>query len=487
MLTSFLRNILSGAVVTAALTANAEIDLGYYSSLVGLSGEQLKTATHKLISSNMKAYSYGSGTYATWWCFYITDRDVANNTVVDRYSQGTFYFGERGKSVSGMNIEHSFPKSWWGSSTSVNAYKDLYNLMPCESGINNTKQNYSMGVVATGDKGNGFTKVGKDASGTWVWEPADKWKGVFARGYMYMATAYQNLTWSGSAALASLVNGDYPTLQPWASTLYIKWAKEHPIREEETTRNQTVSNLQGNRNPYVDFPNLMEYVWGDSIDQPFEPLTTVKVDKYFGIPDGNIVELISADYKIGENGCTPSSAVWKLDTSYGWKAAARNTKATLTTEVIDLSDRKYASANFSHTVNYCTDPASYLSLSVKVEGEPTVTPVTIPIWPSGSDWTFLNSGQINLTPFCGKKIQLVFNYSSDANVTPTWEIASLKLTAQGKFSGVETIPVDLSPENADSSMPIEYYSIDGRRINPDNYRGIAIRRQGSRASKILLK
>ena len=58
-----------------------------------------------------------------------------------------------------MNIEHSFPKSWWGKAQNQ-AYKDLYNLMPCESKINSTKSNYPMGEVVSGDKGNGFTKVG---------------------------------------------------------------------------------------------------------------------------------------------------------------------------------------------------------------------------------------------------------------------------------------------------------------------------------------
>ena len=45
---------------------------------------------------------------------------------------------------AGMNIEHSFPKSWWGK-TEVQAYKDLYNLMPCKSKINSTKSNYPSG------------------------------------------------------------------------------------------------------------------------------------------------------------------------------------------------------------------------------------------------------------------------------------------------------------------------------------------------------
>ena len=80
-----------------------------------------------------------------------------------------------------MNIEHSFPKSWWGK-TENQAYKDLYNLMPCESKINSSKSNYPMGEVVSGDTGNGWTKVGNGNDGKKYWEPADEWKGDFARG-----------------------------------------------------------------------------------------------------------------------------------------------------------------------------------------------------------------------------------------------------------------------------------------------------------------
>lgn len=48
------------------------------------------------------------------------------------------------------------------------------------------------------------------------------------------------------------------------------------------------------------------------------------------------------------------------------------------------------------------------------------------------------------------------------------------------------MPVYLQPDEKDSTLPVEYYSIDGRRINPEGYHGIAIRRQGSKTTKIRL-
>lgn len=492
------KHYLALSLFAMALTANADINLAYYSSLSGLSGQRLKTATWQLIS-DLKTYSYGSGTYNTWWCFYLTDRDATNNTVIDRYSKVVSTFGARGSSVTGMNIEHSFPKSWWGGSESPASYKDLYNLMPCESSINNTKSNYAMGTVSSGVTGNGYTKVGNGSNGFKVWEPADEWKGVFARGYMYMATAYQDMTWSG-AGLNSLSNGAYPTLLPWASTLYIDWARRHPVEPLEVKRNQTISDFQGNRNPYVDFPNLMEYVWGDSTHVAFDPLTSVKSSAFFGIPDEAPVALIDADYKSGAQGCTVSNTVrpsnianiWKIDTAYGWKATAfyNNTNyasdASLLTPEIDLTDRRFASLSFTHALNYCTNPEKYLSVWVIESESGQQIPLNVAIWPNGTNWTFINSGLINLTPYCGKRIKIAFRYTSDTSTAGTWEIGSILLTAQGHFSGVETIPMELQPDEADNAMAAEYYSLDGRRVNPEAYRGIVIRRQGTKVSKIRL-
>ena len=190
----------------------AQIPEGYYSSLKGKKGAELKTAIHDIIKK-ANVLEYGSGNRNTWWGFWSTDRNE-NGYFIDRYSSEKEWVKStsQGAAGAGMNIEHSFPKSWWGGAKSQ-AYKDLYNLMPCEGKINSTKSNYPMGIVVSGDKGNGWTKVGKGTDGKWYWEPADPWKGDFARGYMYMATAYQDYTWKGTQALQILQQGAYPTLQ----------------------------------------------------------------------------------------------------------------------------------------------------------------------------------------------------------------------------------------------------------------------------------
>ena len=128
----------------AVSTASAQIPQGYYDSLKGKKGAELKTAVHNIVKE-AKVLEYGSGEGKTWYGFWTTDR-TDDGKYIDRYSPESSWVMStaQGESGAGMNIEHSFPKSWWGK-VQNQAYKDLYNLMPCESKINSTKSNYPMG------------------------------------------------------------------------------------------------------------------------------------------------------------------------------------------------------------------------------------------------------------------------------------------------------------------------------------------------------
>ena len=94
--------------------ALAQIPEGYYDSLKGKSGPALKNAVHELIKK-ATVYEYGSGKGKTWWGFWQTDR-TEDGRFIDRYSPEDTWpqSTTQGKAGAGMNIEHSFPKSWWG-------------------------------------------------------------------------------------------------------------------------------------------------------------------------------------------------------------------------------------------------------------------------------------------------------------------------------------------------------------------------------------
>lgn len=191
-----------------------------------------------------------------WWDMY-SDMDV------DIYDK----FGNY------MNREHAFPKSWWGGSTSVPAYTDLNHLYPSEAKANQAKSNYPLGEVITPKFDNGVVKVGIPTTGQGggagqVFEPNEEYKGDFARTYFYMVTTYQSLTWEPKN-MYMLVQNDYPTLKTWAIDLLMRWHREDPVSEKEINRNEEVYKIQNNRNPFIDFPNLAEYIWGDKAGLKF--------------------------------------------------------------------------------------------------------------------------------------------------------------------------------------------------------------------------
>ena len=297
------------SVTANAITRSELVD--YAKSLKGLKKSELKTAVHTLIGSP-SVLEYGSGYRKTWWGFYNTDRDEDTNECINRYSNKKFYFPStnKGSVVSGMNIEHSFPKSWWGGDKNK-AYKDLFNLYPSDTQANSSKSNYPMGIVENvTEESEGYDKVGKGTidgqKNQWCWEPGARYKGDFARAYMYMATAYQNLTWQGTQGMQQLEKGDWPTLKPWAYTIYMTWLKNDPVDELETKRNDAVESIQGNRNLFVDYPFLAEYVWGDSIDVPFDPYTSITTAIDDARYTGHAITIAVATPVISPNGGTIS-------------------------------------------------------------------------------------------------------------------------------------------------------------------------------------
>ncbi|MCR5077230.1 MAG: endonuclease [Prevotella sp.] len=278
----YLKTILASVLLgftTSAGAINHDALVQYASSLKGLKKEQLKQALHELMRQK-DVLDYGSGKHNTWYGFWYTDRDPKTSECINRYSDRKFYFGSTniGRRIDGMNIEHSFPKSWWGG-VENDAWCDLYNLYPSDSKANSDKSNYIMGVVTQvkSTAGEGYDKVGSGyANGQLVrmWEPGDRFKGEFSRSYMYMATTYQDLNFT-SEGVHQLVNGAYPTLQKWSSDLFRQWSRNDRVDSMEVARNNAVAKLQQNRNLYIDFPNLCEYVWGDSMEVAFNPETSL--------------------------------------------------------------------------------------------------------------------------------------------------------------------------------------------------------------------
>ncbi len=262
------RYLLAGIALSATMIGLAEernIPKNYYNRMDGKTSGALKTATCEVIYPHTKQ-SYSS----LWTYFAYTDVKPGGKEWWDMYSNNTFYVSNGN---SGMNKEHSVPKSWWGG-TNNNAYTDLNHLYPSEMKANSAKSNYPMGEVDRSKKvvfDNGCSTTGSPVSGqgggsSVVFEPDDRYKGDLARAYMYMATCYQDLNWSTTYMMQ---NNTYPSLTTWAVEMLLKWHREDPVSQKEIDRNEAVYKHQGNRNPFIDFPQLAEYIWGNKVGEKF--------------------------------------------------------------------------------------------------------------------------------------------------------------------------------------------------------------------------
>ena len=265
------------------LTIQAEVmPAGYYDAIQGKADAELKTALFQIIKGGERL-EYGTNeyhtttkvqngdtlwrkgdleAYGTWHGFQLADR-LSNECVWDMYSSTKRYFPIQGGSVAGMNIEHCLPKSWWGS-TENDAYKDLYHLNPADQAANNNKSNFPPGNLQDHNKlDNGVFFMGKDTQwGGYAFSIIDEYKGDFARAYFYVSTAYHDMKWDTNYA-QYVTNDSYLTFTPYLIEVLLQWHRIDPVSEKEINRMDAISSIQHNRNPFIEYPELVEYIWGN--------------------------------------------------------------------------------------------------------------------------------------------------------------------------------------------------------------------------------
>lgn len=243
----------------------AQAPAGYYTDAVGKKDAELKTALYGIIGGpDVTSYS------GLWTAFRNTDKRT-DGKVWDIYSNTTNYVfgddqcGNYGGEGDCYNREHSFPKSWFNDASPM--YSDLYHLYPSDGYTNGRRSNYAFGEVGSisWSSNNQFSKLGASNftgySGT-VFEPNDLYKGDLARTYFYMVTAYENRISSWNSP--HLNGTSYPGFNSWSIELLLKWHRQDPVSQKEIDRNNAINyGHQSNRNPFIDYPELAEHIWGN--------------------------------------------------------------------------------------------------------------------------------------------------------------------------------------------------------------------------------
>ena len=261
-----------------------DIPTGFYDAINGTQDSVLKSTLSLLVrggeryeyganqyhtSSNPPAWEKGDlKAYGTWQALPLTDMHP-DGIVWDMYSNCVRYYpNKQGESGCSLNIEHCLPKSWWGGTVNE-AYKDLYNLNPSDQRANSQKSNYAPGHVTKGDKFNNgsflMDSKSKSQYGYICWEPEAQYRGDFARTYFFMATAYEYLEWT---AYTEYISSDsYLMFSDAIIQVLLDWHRADPVSDKECCRADRISDIQHNRNPFIDYPELVEYIWGNKKGQ----------------------------------------------------------------------------------------------------------------------------------------------------------------------------------------------------------------------------
>ena len=277
------------ALAVSALAASAQHYASYYSDATGKKGATLKTALCYVINPHTQR-SYK----ALWDDFRSTDARPDGKvwdmySAITNYRFGTDQAGNYQKEGDVYNREHSFPKSWFNDGYPM--YTDLNHMYPTDGYVNNRRGNYPFGEVSnpTYTSAQDFCLLGPCStpgySGT-VFEPADEYKGDFARTYFYMVTSYENQITSWNSDM--LDGKKYPGYKAWALDMLLRWSELDPVSEKEINRNEAVYEIQGNRNPFIDYPGLEQYIWGNLTNEAFNAdayLSPEQINAIFDTPD----------------------------------------------------------------------------------------------------------------------------------------------------------------------------------------------------------
>lgn len=288
-----MRWLLPVAIWLLCTFAAAQPPTDYYDALDRSSEASLRESLHLIIDDHTRI-PYTADAVDTWDVIASADEDpLDSGRVLTIYKNASYekIFGGRGA----YNREHSWPKSYGfpDDRSSNYPYTDLHALFAADSSYNSSRSNLPFGTCdetcsereTEAYNGVGGTlgvypgqsnwRRGSNTTGTWeVWRSR---RGDIARAMFYMALRYEggnhgatghaepDLKLTDDLELIAGSNTGENEQEAYMGRLSVllQWHTEDPVDGRERQRNDVVYLNQGNRNPFVDFPEFVGVLWGD--------------------------------------------------------------------------------------------------------------------------------------------------------------------------------------------------------------------------------
>lgn len=251
----------------------------YYANLPSDQSTWTREALESLLGEqrNVLPYTSSSGGEDVWEALTDLDKGTEEGTVRLIYSQRDIPAIPRGTS-STWNREHLYPKSR-GVRYNGADFTDVHHLRPADWNVNSARNNLYFGDCNTSQctvpaANEAASDTAKDSS---IFTPPASVRGDIARAMFYMDMRYSAQNNNGDDLVLTDCprdNLDDPTTtnrdMAYLSVL-LTWHAADPVSDEEKIRNSRVcERWQGNRNPFVDFPDLVPQFFGQPKAAPFD-------------------------------------------------------------------------------------------------------------------------------------------------------------------------------------------------------------------------
>ncbi|MEF3080494.1 endonuclease [Winogradskyella poriferorum] len=252
---------------------------GYYDSLDGLADTALRQALQDIIADPnvVRAQTYAD----VIDILMEADQNPANsNQVWLLYTeQGRAKLDiQTGSSNAGKwNREHTFPRSRGGfddiEEDEIADGVDVFWTTEADSlrhGNSDAHALRAADAVENSTRGNQHYGQYIGPSGT-----LGSFRGDVARSVLYMEIRYNGL---------EVVNG-FPTVTGQLGDLatLLDWHRNDPPDDFEMNRNNVVYTWQFNRNPFIDQPELVEYIWGNNVGDIWDQSLSLDENKLQGV------------------------------------------------------------------------------------------------------------------------------------------------------------------------------------------------------------
>lgn len=152
-----------------------------------------------------------------------------------------------------LNVEHTWPQSKFTNRYPKDTQKsDLHHLFPTDSKMNSSRGSLNFGNVVSEVEQLKCpqAKLGQQENGEIVFEAPMHQRGNTARAIFYFALRYQM------------------KMPPAEEAALRVWAAQDPIDQKEIDQNDEIEKVQGNRNPFIDFPDLLDHIQTFNVQYP---------------------------------------------------------------------------------------------------------------------------------------------------------------------------------------------------------------------------